>query len=279
MEELQALTDTTIYETAVYMPANPSKGRIIRNGVYLIDNTPISETPFSYDPEFPALTSSVSERFPGLYCPDAVCKDDIDEIVTEVLSSQRKALLAGAADLFCSLVEKVFSLSPAAQEKFSGFPKNSHTLLVCGSTQSKNLSLGLLTEPMPMDVFYGQAEPRMWMETIKERYLLEKEKSGNTRRGTILTIGDKEVRKGKEAAVYLRNAMAEVCCQLLSASLPDELVIEGGATAFAILQYMPWQSFLITNEVSPGVVRMKTENENLHITLKPGSYDWGELWK
>ena len=73
--------------------------------------------------------------------------------------------------------------------------------------------------------------------------------------------------------------MAEVCCGLLSVSLPDELVIEGGATAFAILQHMPWQSFLITNEVSPGVVRMKTENENLHITLKPGSYDWGELWK
>ena len=279
MEELQALTDTTIYETAVYMPANPSKGRIIRNGVYLIDNTPISETPFSYDPEFPALTSSVSERFPGLYCPDAVCKDDIDMIVSKVLASKRKTLLAGAADLFCSLVEKVFSLSPVSGKEFSGIPKNSHTLLVCGSTQSKNLSLGLLTEPMPMDVFYGQAEPRMWMETIKERYLLEKEKNGNTRRGTILTIGDKEVRKGKEAAVYLRNAMAEVCCGLLYVSLPDELVIEGGATAFAILQHMPWQSFLITNEVSPGVVRMKTENENLHITLKPGSYDWGELWK
>lgn len=279
MEELQVLTDVTIYETVVYMPANPSKGRIIRNGVYLIDNTPISETPFSYDPEFPALTSSVSERFPGLYCPDAVCKDDIDMIVSKVLASKRKTLLAGAADLFCSLVEKVFSLSPVSGKEFSGIPKNSHTLLVCGSTQSKNLSLGLLTEPMPIDVFYGQEEPRMWAKKIENRYLLEKEKNGNTRRGTILTIGDKEVRKGKEAAVYLRNAMAEVCCGLLSASLPDELVIEGGATAFAILQHMPWQSFLITNEVSPGVVRMKIESENLHITLKPGSYDWGELWK
>ena len=278
-EELNALTDATIYETAVYLPANPSKGRIIRNGTYLIDNTPISETPFCYDPEFPALTSSVSERFPGLSCPDAVCKDDIDRIVAEVLASKRKVLLAGAADLFCSLVEKVFSLSPVAGEEFSGIPKNSHTLLVCGSTQSKSLCLGLQTEPMPIDVFYGQAEPRMWTERIKSRYLLEKDKKNNERRGTILTIGNKEVRKGKEAAIYLRNAMAEVCCGLLSASLPDELVIEGGATAYAILQHMPWQSFLITDEVSPGVVRMKIEHENLHITLKPGSYDWGELWK
>ena len=95
----------------------------------------------------------------------------------------------------------------------------------------------------------------------------------------ILTIGEKEIRKGKHAAVYLRTAMAKVCCALIDNSLPDELIVEGGATAFAIMQRMPWRSFSVTDEIAPGVVRiMPVENNSIHITLKPGSYEWGKLW-
>ena len=65
--ELSALMQTTGYQRAIYLPANPSKGRIIRNGCYYIKEVrgeksevrevPIHETAFSYDPEFPAKTS------------------------------------------------------------------------------------------------------------------------------------------------------------------------------------------------------------------------------
>ena len=62
--ELQALMEATGALRCVYLPANPSKGRTIRNGVYYINNVPIHETDFSFDPEFPAKTSVLRERFP-----------------------------------------------------------------------------------------------------------------------------------------------------------------------------------------------------------------------
>ena len=65
--ELSALMEATGYQRAVYLPANPTKGRVIKNGVYYIKevsgerlevrDVPISETAFNYDPEFPAKTS------------------------------------------------------------------------------------------------------------------------------------------------------------------------------------------------------------------------------
>lgn len=269
--EIGAVIASSAYDEAIYMPANPSKGRIIRDGVYYIDDTPIHETDFRFDPEFPARSSSLEERFPSLRYANATSKDDVDAVVRGAMA--RHWLLAGAADLFCSLLEYIHNLPSATVRSFDGLSEESSRLIVCGSTQSKMLSLGLRIESMPMDVFYEQAPAVTWVASIIERY--RKEMS------VVLTIGDKEVRQGKAAAVYLRTAMAETTCALLSAHMPDELVIEGGATAFAIMQQLPWHAFNITDEIAPGVVRMTIEGapHPVHVTLKPGSYSWGNLWK
>ena len=50
--ELTALMEATGYQRAVYLPANPSKGRVIRNGIYYINDVPIHETAFSYDRKY-----------------------------------------------------------------------------------------------------------------------------------------------------------------------------------------------------------------------------------
>lgn len=269
--EIDAVIASSAYDEAIYMPANPSKGRVIRDGVYYIDDTPIHETDFRFDPEFPAHSSSLEERFPSLRYANATTKAEVDAVVREAMTNHW--LLAGAADLFCSLLEYVHGLQPASVKEFEGLPENSSRLIVCGSTQSKMLSLGLRIESMPMDVFYEEAPAVTWVASIIECYRREK--------SVVLTIGDKEVRQGKAAAVYLRTAMAETTCALLSAHMPDELVIEGGATAFAIMQQLPWHVFKITDEIAPGVVRMTIEGapHSVHVTLKPGSYSWGNLWK
>lgn len=265
---------------AVYMPANPSKGRIIRGGVYYVGDKPIHETDFRYDPEFPAVTSDVHERFPSLTIPDAVCKADVDAIVSDAID--KGLLLAGAADLFASLIEQVKGARECNCQREDGInqsPKN--RLIVCGSTQSKALMLGLPVMEMPDDVFW-ECE-KHWNISLSD---IEKQ-SGNVQSegrqpGAILAIGNKPVREGKEAAVYLRTVMAEACCSLLQDMQPQELIIEGGATAFAIISQTPYARFEIVNEFAPGVVRMKTtpdvSQKELFITLKPGSYSWGNLF-
>lgn len=287
-DELAAIIAHSPYEQAVYMPANPSKGRIIHNGIYYIKEnaqitsagngeneywgTPIAETDFRFDPEFPALTSVVSERFPSLYCPDAVSANDVFRVVYNSFNASRATLLAGAADLFAALLQYVYPSTAPHSESFKGIATDACQLIVRGSTLSKNIPLGIPTEAMPENVFYEREMPEEWAGSIMQAWT-------ESKRGMILTIGEKEIRKGKHAAVYLRTAMAKVCCALIDNSLPDELIVEGGATAFAIMQRMPWRSFSVTDEIAPGVVRiMPVENSRIHITLKPGSYEWGKLW-
>ena len=89
--ELKALMAATGYERAVYLPANPSKGRIIRQGVYYIKEVrevPIAETAFSYDREFPATPTALEERFPdarknGIVMPDAESEEHIRSVVAQ----------------------------------------------------------------------------------------------------------------------------------------------------------------------------------------------------
>lgn len=304
---------------AVYMPANPSKGRIIRGGVYYVGDKPIHETDFRYDPEFPAVTSDVHERFPSLTIPDATCKADVDAIVSDAIG--KGLMLAGAADLFASLIEQVKGARECNCQREDGInpQPNTHNqkpktenpqptthnltpttdnlrpttrLIVCGSTQSKALMLGLPVIEMPDDVFWERE--KHWNISLsdieKQRNVslsADEKQSGNVQGegrqpGAILAIGNKPVREGKEAAVYLRTVMAEACCSLLQDMQPQELIIEGGATAFAIISQTPYARFEIVNEFAPGVVRMKTtpdaSQKELFITLKPGSYSWGNLF-
>ena len=70
--------------------------------------------------------------------------------------------------------------------------------------------------------------------------------------------------------------MAEKARQLVAEHRPDHLIIEGGATAWATLQALGWTDFAITAQLAPGVVQMSATNGTL-VTLKPGSYPWGDI--
>jgi len=283
--ELTTLMETIGYQRAVYMPANPSKDRIIKDGVYLIKGVPIHETAFSYDPEFPAKTSVLRERFPDaenhhIIMPDAETLDDICHIVETY--NDGHTLFAGAADLFEAWLKSrrpndptptLPNSSPSLWEGWGGVIGGGF-LLLCGSTQSKPLDLGIPEYPMPRAVYDGEAPVISWIEEIKEAPA-----------GAILSFGTNTHRTGKEAAVYLRNAMAEAATAFINTHHPQEIVIEGGATAFCLLNRLGWHHFRITNEIAPGVVRMQLQSPNTHhstpitLTLKPGSYPWGDLWK
>jgi uncharacterized protein YgbK (DUF1537 family) len=69
--------------------------------------------------------------------------------------------------------------------------------------------------------------------------------------------------------------MAKEIAPILQAATPAELIIEGGSTAYSILQQMGWSRFIPEQELAQGVVRMSVpEAPGLHITVKPGSYAW-----
>ena len=286
--ELTALMESTGYQRAVYLPANPSKGRIIKNGVYYIKevrgekqevrDVPISETAFSYDPEFPAKTSFLRERFPNaeskdIIMPDAENEEDIRRVIAKY--NDGKTIFAGAADLFSAL------LSPQVNPQISNLkpqtsnlkPQTSNlkpltskdTLILCGSTQSKPLDLSIPVAPMPRKVYDGNHDISLWDTSA---YI------GS--HSLILTIPYTH-RTGKEAAVHLRTVMAQKTMELVAQHRPDHLIIEGGATAWATLKTLGWTQFDIVGQIAPGIVQMCADNGTL-VTLKPGSYPWGNLF-
>lgn len=324
--ELQAMLEVLPYESALYLPANPSKGRIIEHGQYTLNGRPLHETDFAVDPEFPATTSTLTERFPslqpwdpevamsahGLYTADMVSNFQLQFLLKQVHIGQ--TLLAGAADLFeARLRQFAFekcSMNPVeenpedAEERaereakeraeatataqgneaqaiapessaFTGFTTDS-ILVVCGSTQSQSLEetpyirqhrIPLIQ--MPKEVFEGSEDASHWLRTLRPQW--------QQRPSMVLTIGYPS-QGGKAFAERLRAVQAQVVKELLATQLPRELVIEGGATAFAILRQLGWTSYLLTDEIAPGVVRMHSSDASCFVTLKPGSYDWGETF-
>ena len=266
--ELTALMESTGYQRAVYLPANPTKGRVIKNGLYYINKVPIHETAFSYDPEFPAKTSVLKERFPdaeanGIIMPDAESMDDIRNIIG--LYNDGKTLFAGAADLFSALLEMTPNDTPHPSSIIhhpSSITPHPSSIILCGSTQSKPLDWDIPIAPMPRDIYDGNEDISLWdTSAYKEKHSL------------ILTMPYTH-RTGKAAAVHLRTMMARKTKELITYHRPDHLIIEGGATAWATLQSLGWSQFQIVNQIAPGVVQMRAEN-GTYITLKPGSYPWG----
>ncbi|MCR4958110.1 MAG: four-carbon acid sugar kinase family protein [Prevotella sp.] len=275
--ELAALMQATGYRRAVYLPANPSKGRIIRNGIYyIIENgteKPLSETAFSYDPEFPASTSSLRERFPdaeerGMIMPDAESAADIHAVVNNYHDGH--TLFAGAADLFTAWLRKGPALRPQPVpplgEGFAWAEDCCSLLLVCGSTQSHPEAFGLPVSAMPLAIYEGSDDLTPWLDDALSKYAAGP---------LVLSIPHRHL-TGKAVAVRLRRLMASLVGQLFQHHTPTHLYIEGGATAFAVLRALHISSLEVVAQPAPGVVSMRADDKFI-VTLKPGSYAFRPL--
>ena len=122
------------YKRVLFLPQNPTKGRIIKDGNYYINNIPLSDTDFSFDPEFPAKSSSVIDVLGNDAClvflPYAVTNTKQNAIYIAEASNQEQVetqlnkidngfILAGGADLFETLLKKMFRY-----KKMNGRPKD-----------------------------------------------------------------------------------------------------------------------------------------------------------
>lgn len=271
--ELHALMRATGHGRAVYLPANPSKGRIIRAGTYYVNDTPIADTDFSFDPEFPAWTSVLKERFPDAGCgnilmPDAESAEDMRRVVAT--RDDGHTLFAGAADLFEVLLAARTSGDARALGRTNAvawlLPSLGcgPALIVCGSTQSRTPDIGMVTAPMPRELYEGSTDITLW-DT----------KGYSSSRGIILTIPYHH-RTGKDCAEHLRAVTAKKVKSMVRQLPPSHLIIEGGATAWAILHALGLTVFEVVCQIAPGVVQLCSES-GIRVTLKPGSYPWPAL--
>lgn len=292
--ELKALQEGMGHSRVLLVPANPSKGRIIRDGLYLINGKPLSETDFANDPEYPAITSNILE-FPalsgssrihlltsgqplpgeGILAGQAETSEDLLQW-SERMDGQ--TIMAGAGDFFEAILKnKGFSRKMAADEQV--YPLEGRALFVCGSSSNssrqalrKNRSLGARVCKMPEELFRSDSSEDKFLE----QWCDEITGCLESCRSAIMAI-DREVVGSAEYAGKLSGIMAKTVSAVFRKIPLRELFVEGGATASRIVDCFGWNRFKPCDQLGPGVVRMKVlESDNTCLTVKPGSYPWPE---
>jgi uncharacterized protein YgbK (DUF1537 family) len=96
----------------------------------------------------------------------------------------------------------------------------------------------------------------------------------------IISI-DADTTKGMPvSAGMLRERTAMIVSEVFKQVSIQELFIEGGSTAAAVIKKAGLQTFFPVEELAPGVIRMSVkEHAGLCVTVKPGSYEWpAEVW-
>ena len=181
--------------------------------------------------------------------------------------------LAGAASFFSALLKSKY---PTAKK--SGDMKLSNPmLLVSGTTYKKNVDrrqeLQHLISYMPAKMFSKNSIDEKDLNKWADQTLGILSTYGNA----IIAIGDHG--EMKTDAKLLREKLSRVVNRVLDQTEINELMIEGGSTAYSIIHQLGLTSFTPTEELSQGVVRMKAVGEHeLHLTIKPGSYEWPAEW-
>jgi len=255
--ELRMLMEMTGSTQAILSPANPSLGRTIRNGNYFVNDIPVHEAGFAADPEFPVTSADVlsmlrakPEEMNGIAIAEAGNIYDVIQLAQRINAG---TLPAGGSDFFKALLAKQHQ-ERLQQEQEWGSP----LLLISGTRYPER-----------------RKEWKQWNVEVSELRL-------NADDTQLLLKAEKMIIAFEEGnttrtAAALRKYMAAKVAMLVAALSQPELMIEGGATAAAILDELNETKLQPIQELAQGVVRLR--GRNACFTLKPGSYAWPQTVK
>jgi len=283
--ELQAQLGVLQRRMALLAPVNPGMGRTIVKGRYFIYGQPIDETSFSADPEFPANSSSVEkllryesgvhlitpeEKLPGAGIAVAEA-DSVEHLNFWAGQIDEHMLAAGGGAFFEAILRRHFTKT----ERKSFHAPAGARLLVSGTSFKPNAEklkvFGDHLHHMPPAVFDGTDDGRgmsAWTMAIRDSL----QKTGKA----AMAIDP----SARGDGALLRMRMAEAVDTVLRSTPVAELMVEGGSTAYAITERMGWSELRAIEEWAQGIVRLRPLKEDkLHLTIKPGSYQWPPQWQ
>jgi uncharacterized protein YgbK (DUF1537 family) len=281
IEELLLQMKYLGYQRVLFIPENPSMGRIISKGQYFVNGKLLSDTAFANDPEFPRKTADVVEMLAGhgaeihvMQCSDALpatgiivgeatCIEDLEQWASRI---DQGMMLAGGGDFFQTILQQ--RLGAPTPTLFS--PPQQHYLYISGTNFQASVSfIHALANEGGM-VHYIDAQ---LLEGIGLQAWLANCASALTENQRAVVAFDPSLQhQHSYSALFLRQKMASIIHALLSSTPVGEIMIEGGSTARAILDEMNLPCWIPDAVIGRGVVRMQDSHQNYTITVKPGSY-------
>jgi uncharacterized protein YgbK (DUF1537 family) len=259
LAEARAIAAAAGRQRILLLPANPSRARTIRAGRYLVADRPLNETAFATDPTHPRLTADVQTLLGGdlaaIAVPDIETARDVRSQAERV---DAQTLPVGAVDFFTALLEV---RTPAANIPRPQPPVASRTLLVCGSQAAwSQRSAAAATRGTP--VFDLPHDIPSIIGALR------------THRTVIIGIGNRPVTR-QIASHELTSQLAGTVAAILRETPVEQLLLEGGATAAAVIAALGWTRLHaeLSSEPEVGVLRPVGATAPL-VVIKPGSYPW-----
>lgn len=274
------------------VPANPHFDRIIENGIYYVSGIPLSETSFINDPEFPVKYSHVKKIIGG--DPEKLFSLDVHDplpeegiIIGNVVDEQDlnawadksddQSVLGGGAGFFSALLQKEFPLN--CQQFGKLFKSGSNALYIMGSTFPKGD--GMMKKFGQAGIEMVNLPAALWDEKNKALEVLkcaEKIVKGIHANGLVVISTIYPDLMEEFPALTIRKVMGQLVKEVFKLVRIDDLFIEGGATAFQILNDLNIRKLIPFREIDFGIIQMRVENDpNLCVTTKPGSYVWPDF--
>lgn len=294
--ELQSQMQISKKTRALVIPANPLLNRIIKNGIYYIEDQPLMASVFAQDKSFKNRSSNVVEilnkqadhniynksyddNLPnsGFIIGNTENHNDLKEWVKKI---DVNTVVAGASGFF----EEILRSKGSVKGAFNPYLKckECRSIFISGSNfpLSKKRVIdakesGASVSLMPDKIYFSKDINLLFIDEWVEE---------------ITTIFDSH---NKVVVAVLQNptpdsissfALKEILGILIkkvtSSIEINELLIEGGSTAQFISKALSFSTFYPIQALSPGVTRMKIgEKEGVQLTLKPGSYEWpNTIW-
>lgn len=280
-EELLLQMHQLGYQRVLFIPQNPSMGRIINDGQYFVNGKLLSETAFADDPEFPRNTADVvdllsgqdgdlhvmhyNDALPatGIIVGEASCREDLEQWVSRI---DQEMMLAGGGDFFQAILEQRYgTVLPAVLSS----PKQPF-LYISGTSFQTAVSF-IQALATASDLVHYIDGPILEGIGI-ENWLSHCAGAINENKRAVIAFDPSLQHQDSYAALFLRQKMASIIHALLSSTSVGEILIEGGSTAKAILDEINLPFWVPDAVIGRGVVRLQDANQHYTIMVKPGSY-------
>ena len=271
--EIEALLEATGCTRSLFIPANPSKGRLIRNGQYFVNGVPLHETAFAHDPDHPRHTSSVASLLgesPRIHVPDATSGEDVRRHAANLDSG---TLPSGGVDFFEALLDirTGVSLPPP-----STAPPVRSTLFVCGSAAAwmKGRASQFTEAGLPLVTLSSDGFEQPWTRETETAFARDIREAIQRNSRVAVAVG-RPVQSLPFAPSLLADRLCAGVVRALGDCAIDRICVEGGATGSALLRHMGRTRLSVLKQWAGGVVELEAlRRDRPTVVLKVGSYDW-----
>jgi len=295
-DELKVQLEVSGKEKVLLVPANPLLQRTIVDGVYYINEIPLMESNFFDDDFAKGTTSNVLDMIGSDYKDQSFsislgqempCEGFIigntptnEDLMGWANLIDETTLPAGGASFFNAILTKIKS---ERKKAVSSLAFGKKALYLCGSNYQPSRAVvkrakenGACVSYMPKTIFCDNDYEKIIQKWSNEiiKIIQKKDK-------VVIAIDELECKGVEDVSNKINDIFGVLIKKILEKVTLEELLIEGGATAYSIIEHLGYKKFYPEQELSQGVIRMEIEQTNkMHLTLKPGSYQWTEsVWK